>query len=477
MLISKPTIMRIKNKIYASAIVAASLMAGGCDSQLDIVPNGKTTFTTVEELESLLNQQWRIHDWETDFNILCGQILPANIEDTYNVSNSIEHAIMFGDESVNRADLTEEDSRYSFTYGHIYYMNVVISKAPDMQGDEQKKKQIAAEAKVLRAWLHFLMVNFYAAQYDPATADHTGGIAYVDNTNSGEQKTKLTVAQVYEKILADCTDDIIKDLKQKIDNDPCRFEADFGYAVRARVLFQMKRYDEALEYARKAIALNGAIASRSGILQSGTWEKAFDEKDVYLFINSSNVVNSGVLSLVGAFSPDILSCFEEGDYLRDHTDAWEWYDESDMNTGIDGAMQYSGSSYRLNTYGIDAEQMYYVAGESLILTGKIDEGLEMIDRVRANRIDAEHYRPFKGSVSTEKEAMELLIKAKRVEFLVNYEYFFDCKRRNTMAGYARDIIHDCGKYGKFTIKPNSPLWIYPFPLDATTYNSSLTQNC
>lgn len=462
-------------KIYGLLLAVMAVIMPSCDDQLDIVPNGKTTFTNVDELESLLNQQWRIYDWYLDFNYLCNQAVPDNIEEVYNVTTSLDHAWIFCDESIDRADLTEEDARYAEIYEHIYYMNVVISKMDDMEGDQSKKTRLVAEARVLRAWFHFLLVNFYAQQYSPKTAGQLGGIAYVDNTNSGEQKTKLTVAQVYDRILDDCSDEVIACLKPVPTNDPCRFEADFGYGVRARVLFQMKRYEEAITYARKAIAVNGSINNRSSIPSTGTWDKPFDDPDVYLFINSNSLTNGGTIGL-SVFSPELMSLFEEGDYLRYYTDENDWYDEDMLSTGIPGVATYRGSSYRLNSFGIDAEQMYYVAAESLILTGHIDEGLEMVDRVRVNRIHPDFYKPFKGSVTTEKDAMALLRKAKRVEFLLNYEHFFDCKRLNSMPDYAAPVIHDCGEYGTRSLNPGSPLWVYPFPINAVIYNSSLTQN-
>ena len=51
-----------------------------------------------------------------------------------------------------------------------------------------------------------------------------------------------------------------------------------------------------------------------------------------------------------------------------------------------------------------------------------------------------------------------------------------CKRRNTEPDYATDIIHHIDDLGDHTIRPGSPLWIYPFPMNATNFNPSLTQN-
>ena len=70
------------------------------------------------------------------------------------------------------------------------------------------------------------------------------------------RKVKLSVAEVYDRMLADCSDEVIADLKQGTVGTVYRFGSDFGYGVRARILFQMKRYDEALVYANKALSVN-----------------------------------------------------------------------------------------------------------------------------------------------------------------------------------------------------------------------------
>lgn len=463
-------------KLYICLMAVLTMVLGSCDHQLDIVPHGMTTFTTVDELESLINQQWRVYDWDMNYNYICGQTVPsAHIDETYNVSASLDPAWLFCDETVDRADLTEEDKRYAEMYQHIYYMNIIVSKMDDVTGDSDKKARLVAEARVLRAWFHFLLVNFYAPQYDENTAANTGGIAYVDNTNSGEQKTKLTVAQVYDHILDDCSDEVLALLKAVPANDPCRFEVDFGYAVRARVLFQMKRYDEALLYARKAMAINSNIYNNSTIMSTGTWEKPFDAPDVYLFINSNNLSNGGTLGLT-ILSGELMSLFEEGDYFRYYMDQSNWLLDDELEIGLSGVGLCYGATGRMNIYGMDAVNMYYVAAESLILTGHVDEGLEMLDRVRVSRIHPDYYKPLKGSVSGDKEAMKLLRNAKRVEFLISFEHFFDCKRLNSMPDYAAPVVHDCGEYGTYSLQPDSPIWIYPFPMDATNFNNSLIQN-
>lgn len=467
-------------KIYAIMLGVASLFGSvSCDDKLDIVPLGMTTINSTDDLESLLNQQWRVYDWDIDFNWIANQTFPTYtaLKEIAGVKDSNTYAWLFCDETVNRVNLAEEDIRYSELYKHINYMNIVISKANSVEGDQGTKDRLVAEARVLRAWFHFLLANFYAESYDEATAAQKGCIAYVDNTNSGEQKTKLSIKEAYDKMLADCSDEVIALLKPVATNDPCRFEADFGYGVRARILLQMKRYDEALKYAKKAIAVNSVIEDRSSILKKGTWELSFDAPNNYLYINSNSIVNRSHMA-GQILTPDLLSCFEKGDYLLDYSSEEDWNSYEVTQYGMPGSMMYYGNDARINIYGLRSEHMYYIAAESLIRAGKYDEGLDMMDRVRKNRIHNDFFAPLKGraDLQNEKSAMEVLRKAKRVEFLLNVETYFDFKRYATEKEYNTPLVRDCGSYGTKQLKLDSPLWVYPFPMTATNFNSSLTQN-
>ena len=90
----------------------------------------------------------------------------------------------------------------------------------------------------------------------------------------------------------------------------------------------------------------------------------------------------------------------------------------------------------------------------------------------------ENYTPFASQASglTEQQAMKLLQDAKRVEFLNSFENFCDRKRWNSETDYAETLTRDMGTYGTYSIRPDSPLWVFPFPANAVNHNPSLTQN-
>ena len=130
-------------------------------------------------------------------------------------------------------------------------------------------------------------------------------------------------------------------------------------------------------------------------------------------------------------------------------------------------------------YGINAERTYYLAAECLIRTGKIRDGLAMVDKVRAYRVEdcIKFADLYDESPLSEEKAMSLLQKAKWIECLGSYENFFDCKRWNSEAKYKKTITRSLGEdLGAYSLSPESPLWVLPFPANSVRYNSTLTQN-
>lgn len=463
-------------KIFSICAVAAFLLCG-CDDKLDIVPKGKTTLDNIADLETLLEGNWQLSNTLL-FETLCGNTYPETWETPEKIladKTTEEYAMLAGDESVDRVELATSDYTYRTLYSNINAMNVIISKADGVKGDASQKRRVKAEAHILRAWFHFIAVNIYAAQYDEASASSLGGIAYVDNTNVQEQKTKRTIQQVYDAILDDCSDEIIADLRQEAVDNPFRFGAEFGNAVRASVLFQMKRYSEAIPYARKAISLNGTLEDRTKVLNDMAWSIPHDAPNNYLMIyhNNSNIGEWG--GMIG--TPEFIQDIDPNDVLmvlgKNTQDGWQ----DPMGYGPEGSMMCGSWDVHYNTYGIRTENMFYLLAEALIRGGQYNEGLRYVDQVRDKRMYENTEDYFSDtSINSEAKAMEILQKNKRIEMFTTVYNYLDRKRWNTESNYRKDMIHNCGNGLIFKVSPESDLWITPFPKTATNYNSSLTQN-
>ena len=389
-----------------------------CDDQLDITPKGKVTLSTVNELELLLNQEYMLGDIPSDnIGILAGESVGTfdQVSAVMSQTNTVKYALMTFNEQIDRAILTTSDERYNNIYKYVNYMNTVITKMDEATGEASRKPALVAEAKVMRAWLHFLAVVIHARQYDDDTAATDGGIAYVTSTEVTEQKTKQTLAETYKMILADCSDEVISQLPENHGDQVMRGDRAWGNAVRAMVLFQMTM--------------------------------------TMLTLEAGNM-------------------FEKGDYVINYEKTGWSLEYGKMFSGIDGVRMYMGWSTSCNVYGLTSEQLHYVAAECLIRTGKIEEGLALVNAVRQLRI--EDCQPF--TASSEQEAMEQLQRAKFVEQFGTPFNYFDRKRWNSESTYRKPVTHRLGTLGTFTLQPESPLWVMPFPVNAVRYNPTLTQN-
>ena len=287
-----------------------------------------------------------------------------------------------------------------------------------------------------------------------------------------QQKQKLSLADTYQHILADVSDEQIALLPQQRGTDVMRADQAWGNAVRALVLLQMKRYAEALPYAREAVRLRPQMFDRRTIKDTGTWTQMQSSDNNLLYIGAGIRVcpTAELLAL------ETNGLFEPGDYViaYDKPDGWsQSYGEN--YSGLDGVLMYMGWSAQCNPYGPTSELMRYALAECLIRTGSIDEGLALVDEVRALRV--ENYQPFATrGISSQAEAMALLQQAKWIECLGTVFNYLDVKRWNSEPAYARTVSHRLGTNGTFTLSPQSPLWVMPFPVNAVRYNESLTQN-
>ena len=457
--------------------VSLLLVLTSCEDKLDITPKGQTVLNTLEDLTNLLNQEYNLGTPIEDLCVICNEAysFTENVNLILSQPNTLACAYLSYNEETDRAGLTTEDSRYAAIYQYINYMNVIIDKIDDVEGEAYLKEQVEAEAHIMRAYLHWLAVNIYAKQYDEATAAEEGGIAYVTDLEVTNQKMKLTLQKVYENILTDCDEKYIDVLPDEAPNVTRAGKA-WGYAVRAKVLMQMKKYDEALPYALKSIEYQNNIEDRSVIVELSDWYLEKTAPNNLIYIGGMVSPFCEVLSIESA------TLFEQGDYVKDYAymfgmvapgfEVWNsTYGES--MGGVKGTLFFYGMSSYTNIFGITTERMYYTAAECYIRTNQIDEGLELVNTVREYRIHPDYYEEFKAS--TEEEAMTLLQKAKWIECISTYENFFDCKRWNSEEKYKRTITRQLPT-GTYSIDPDSPLWIFPFPANAVRYNSSLTQN-
>ena len=134
---------------------------------------------------------------------------------------------------------------------------------------------------------------------------------------------------------------------------------------------------------------------------------------------------------------------------------------------------YSAAPYAINTAGLTTSDTWLIKAECLARTGDLTGSLAIINQIRLSRIHPNVYVPV--TAATEAGVMALLMRTSRIELLYTMRNFLNIKRWNTDDTYKQTINRTINGT-TYSLKPESPLWIFPFPQSATSYNTNLTQN-
>ena len=102
-----------------------------------------------------------------------------------------------------------------------------------------------AQAKILRAYNYFYLINTYAKHYYPQTAEQELGIILRKEFDLEAEGVQSTIAEAYRLIQQDI-EDALPNLPHKSLN-VFRPDKSFGYALKAKVHLFKREIDEALQ--------------------------------------------------------------------------------------------------------------------------------------------------------------------------------------------------------------------------------------
>jgi len=454
------------------------LTVSSCDDYTEITPKGALVIETPEqflELVSLPNRGYPINNfqylsddqWMREANVI-GR------------TPNIDILNFTFDESVDRVSLLTGSSFYNQAYSYINRWNTIISLVDESKGDGNVKQLAKAEAKIFRAYDHFLLVNTYAKAYDPQTAATDGGICIMDKFDLESQPSKSTVAQVYDFIQKDI-DEALPFIKEK-PTDVYHPSLAFAYAFKAKVHLFKREIAKAQEAAEKSLSYNNQIFDLVAYNKQGgptaVAVPAASNVEVlsYMYMTGYNEMNFAQSYII---SPELRTLFGIND------GRFNLFFNSTSTTNLDqgSGTAYWGTQYTrffYPTVGMKTTEVYLMLAECYARDNKFAEAVAVLNTLRAKRI-------LSGTVdltvpATRKETMELVINERRKELLLGFNRFFDLKRLNTETEYAKTItrvfpiVNKTVPQKTYTLQPNSRLYIIPFPLSVLQKNPKLTLN-
>lgn len=465
---------KILNRICLLTLLVVS---ASCGKYTDISPKGKNLLDRVSDLDLLLNHRYAGNGFDfLNQSVLVNDMYPqvTNVPNLINGNvRNIPYVMVTYDETIDRVALTATDNPYDRLYPVITNVaNIVLENVDQASGDRQLAQQLKAEAYVIRAYLHYLLVNIYAKAYNPATASTDGGIPYVNDIDFETVNAKNTVQEVYDKMLTDVDAALALNALPDYPKNSMRVGKAFAHGVKARILLSMRDYEGALSAAETALTLNSTLEDHRPFLPAPTGQGLPVARDgVNAADNLFHAYFGELWPLTFTPSLEIVNqYFEEGNIIMDHTSTYN-YVYGYAFSGLEGVPAFFASNYKQNSAGMTTSDLFLIKAESLIRTGRVPEGIEVLNYIRQHRI----YPYTAIGASDEGEAMQYLKKLARIEFLYTWRNFVDIKRWNTESNYAETITRTVNGV-TYTLRPDSPLWIFPFPMSATDFNHTLTQN-
>lgn len=401
-------------KISFAFIIIGGLLISSCDSYLDIQPVGKVIPTTLAEYRALFTSAYinELNDkGVTEVRTDIASVLQSeNITSPQNSFGDIEK---WND---GNPSASTREFNWSSYYTNIYYANAIIDKKDEItEGNQEEINQLAGEAYLMRAYMHFILVNLYGQPYTKAGAPESKAIPLKLDLDLEGTPTKNAVKEIYASILSDVTS--------------------------ARKLMNIKEWETKYAYRFSTISVD-ALESRV-YLYMGDWEKSYNaserllaEKSDLEDLNAENpkspndytsaeritayeiILNSDNTSSF-VVTPSFYQKYEEGKDLRR---AIYFTDNKELMSIKTGASKFK-CTFRTGEF-------YLNSAEAAAHLNKLTEARARLLKLMENRYTTEGYEQKREAVNNmnQEQLITEILNERALELAFEGHRWFDLRR-------------------------------------------------
>ncbi len=243
----------LKNKFNIILIFSlASMLFVSCDDFLSELPDNRTIIDSPEQISELLTGAY-----PNDNYMLFAELMSDNAGfKSLRNDLTLDLQQQVYEWEVPDFNQNQRDSPVAFwedSYKSIAQANEALALIKDLEGDFDLKAQ-KGEALLVRAYSHFMLVNFWAKHYDAATASTDLGIPYVlePETTLIKEYKRNTVQEVYDFIEKDIIDGLAL-VENNYEQPKFHFTKDAGNALAVRFYTYKGDWDNVIKFANKVL--------------------------------------------------------------------------------------------------------------------------------------------------------------------------------------------------------------------------------
>lgn len=463
--------MKRINILFISALVITVL---GCDGILDVQEKGKVIPQTVSDYDEMLNDHNKFSLSSVNAFYLSDEI-KIYADEVSRIpwgSELYVNGFLWKDHIYD--DPNRNDRDWNNFYSQIYIYNTVLANIDEAEGeDDILRKETKGEALAQRAYAYFMLVNLYGKHYDESTYETDLGVPLHTAPDINAQKTRASVKEIYELIEGDLLQ-AAELLPEETDYSYHPSKAG-AYGLLAKMYLFMGKWEEAKNYADMALQKNSFLydyknfdfipdapiyAGLGGYPRQGINNKEY--------IWEKKAADPFVYNVAVYMSDEHKELYDQGDrrlYFRQ-------IDSFVFGPNAHGPVLFTKEFYY--TDGITTPELYLIRAESNARLGRVSDAIADLNTLREHRFNAGEFTPYTTD-KTELEALELVLKGRRLELFYHPVRLFDLKRLNKDPRFAKTITHTFDG-DTYTIEPGDHNYVIAIPKKVIALNPEIEQN-
>ncbi len=446
----------MKNKINILSLLAVVFVFASCDNFLDIQPVGKVIPRTAKEFREMLTQSYSALPNDRSLSTFRSDELIMDGSLTANDINSYKDIWSWNDYAPNENTAAFNWRRY---YQSMFIANYTIeSKDIIEEGTPQEINQLVGESYMLRAYIHFLLVNLYGPAYTHCDPQSAKAIPLKLNSDTEAVLKRNTVGEIYQSILSDLNSAV-----QYLNVD----QWDLGYnyrfttlsveALRSRVYLYMGDWKQSLKASEELLKHKNSLVDLS---TSTTLPNEYNSIESIIALETSMTAQHVRAAKVAS---SFWKLYVSGDYRR--TKYYKQVTASNIQVLKGGSNQYA-CSFRTGEVYLNAAEANCQLGND----GGMESAKDYLLTLMKHRYNTNTYANKETAINgmTQSELLEEIYNERARELAFEGHRWFDLRRTT------QPLIEK--KFGTevYTLSANDERYTIRIPSDAIEANPELS---